>query len=173
MRPEDLLALAFQIVAAEEGARQSSEALAEALAGGASVQVQVSPSAARTRRLLLRDVELPNVVADVRGGGRVRELVLKSKTKAFGLYVEVDGEALYNDDFSWFSSVSQEMEGVDAFEEDGIYVLRLSDISFAESFKAVAWPAPSLLLAGRRVRLDEALCVVDVNVKAITQGPAT
>lgn len=168
MRPEDLLALAFQIVAAEEGARQSSESLAEALAGKVSVQVQVAPSATRTRRLLLRDVELPRVIADVRGGGRVKELVLKSKTKAFGLYVEVDGETLYNDDFSWFSSVSQEMEGVDAFEEDGAYVLRLSDISFTESFKATAWPALSVLLAGQRVRLDEALCVIDVSAGVIS-----
>jgi len=163
LRPEDLLALAAQIVAAEEGARLAAESLAESLAERVSIQVSVAQRPERTKVVRLRDVELPRILVEERGAGRIRELAVKSRSPAFALKVLVDGELLYDDDFYSLKSVSQEVEGVDAFEQDGSYVVRLSGISFSRSARVEARSLVMVLSPGQpKPVLDHVLCVIDL-----------
>lgn len=49
------------------------------------------------------------------------------------LWISVDDDVIYNNAWSWFNSLSQEVMEIAAFESDGTYVLHLRDIKFAES----------------------------------------
>lgn len=126
---EKILDWAMLIVAAEEAAR---------LAAKPAERLEVKPASTRIKRL--RMVSIPATLIDESGTGVLRELLLKSKTKDYTLTVRVDGSEAYKNSWSWFKDISQEFEGVDAFEEDGVYVLHLSGLSFRESLKVTVKP---------------------------------
>jgi hypothetical protein len=151
---EKLLDLAFQVVAAEENARL----VAERLAG--RVQVEVAPSPPVVSRVVRSvDVKIPATLIDEYGSGCLKEFLVKSTGKNYVLRVYVDGSELYHNSFSWFQDISQEVEEIDAFEEDGVYVLRLGDINFAKHVKIMAEPSVSTQATSR---LEEVFAKVNV-----------
>jgi hypothetical protein len=151
---EFMLELAAKIVAAEENARL----VAEKLAGKVTVEVTPTPPTF-SKTVRMTDIPLPYTLVDELGSGCLKELVVKGRFKDYSLIVLVDGSDLYRNSYDWFQEISQNVEEIDAFEEDGTYVLRLSDIHFAKSLKVVAEPAITILSASK---LDEVFCKIDL-----------
>lgn len=136
MNEKDLLNFAMMIAASEESARLVAEALVE------KVRVEVAPTPSyRTVIGKEADFTIPAAIIDEKGSGQLKELLIKSDFKEWRLIVFVDSQQLYDNSYDWFMKISQELEEVDAFQtEDGTYILRLSDIKFAESIKVKAEP---------------------------------
>jgi hypothetical protein len=136
--------VAVRLAVAEEAARQ-------AMARG--MRVAASPTV--TKVIHLRGVRLPATLVDVQGQGQMSELVIRSGKKEYSLRVIVDGAQLYYEDYSWFESISQVVEEVAAFQEEGgTYILRLADIHFSKGLKVMA--------LGTQVELDEVFCKLNV-----------
>lgn len=154
MSRAELLALAASIVAAEEAARE--------LARVAGAGAQPQQAAEATRVVRLRSVVLPATLVDASGPGRLSELVVVSRAADFSLRVVVDGRILYDDSYSWFESVSQLVEEIDAFSLDGSYALRLRDIHFSRRLRVEASPVSAAPLS-QPVVLDEVLCKLHVR----------
>jgi hypothetical protein len=144
----------MKVVAAEENARL----VAKELAKGVQVEVKPTPPAS-SKVVKLKDILLPETLVDERGTGHMKEFVVKSTSKDYVLEVYVDGSKLYYDDFTWFQNMSQVLEEVDAFEEDGVYVLRLSNIHYTNSLEIAAEPSPT---ATTTLKLNEVFCKLDV-----------
>jgi hypothetical protein len=156
MSRAELLALAASIVAAEEAARELARV------AGTGAQPPQQQAAEATRVVRLRSVALPATLVDASGPGRLSELVVVSRTADFSLRVVVDGRILYDDSYSWFESISQLVEEIDAFSLDGSYALRLRDISFSRRLRVEASPVTVVPLS-QPVVLDEVLCKLHVR----------
>jgi hypothetical protein len=145
----------MQIAAAEEGARLVAKELAK------GVQVQVTPALKKSSKVIrLFNVKIPATIVEELGSGQLKELIVKSAGKDYVLRVYSDGQELYHNSYTWFESISQTVEEIDAFEEDGTYVLRLSDIHFTEKLTIIAEPAIIPLTAS--TTLQEVFCKLDV-----------
>lgn len=85
-----------------------------------------------TRSVIIRDKVIDGVytLLSITGKGRVREAVLILDKPDADIYVEADGRALINHSFAELQEVSDVMEEVDAFDKNGYYVIRLTNISF-------------------------------------------
>jgi len=118
---EDLLKLALAIAVAEEATRGAkAEAPAE----------QQKPGEMKIIRFT--NVE-PGTVISEEGSGRLVELIAVSDTDSYELTVTVDGRTVSSGLFSWYKSISQYSDWIDAFEDNGSFVLRLTDIPFSSS----------------------------------------
>jgi hypothetical protein len=123
------MSLAAEVAAVEEVARE--------LARGVRVSVVLAPQGQpRTRVFRLTDAG-PGELVSVEGTGRLAELVAVSTTRGYELVVEVDGRVALSGSYDWFQSVSQYSDWVDAFDSNGTYVLRLSDVSFTSRLRVV------------------------------------
>jgi hypothetical protein len=134
---EQLLSIATAIVAAEEVARE----IAERVRVGVSA-TQQKPRETRVVRLL--DVEPGSVVSET-GPGRLVELVALSGTGNYELTVIADGRVVVAGTFNEYKSISQYSDWIDAFEDNGVFILRVSDVSFSTSlavyFRPIVSPA--------------------------------
>lgn len=73
-------------------------------------------------------------VLDIRGTGRMQELMVKSDSSDFKVRIKVDGETLYEHSWADFNALSDTVDEVVAFEdEDGKYIVHLEDIEFKEA----------------------------------------
>jgi hypothetical protein len=131
---EKLLDLAFQIVVAEEIARQTG-----------NVKVQVEP--VKVRPIPTHVVDRRNVVLEgeetvvrAKGCGALQEFVAKAEDTDFQILVEKDGETVVYGSYSDYAEISQDVEGIDAFADrdaegnpTGAYVFKVNDVEFADS----------------------------------------
>ena len=90
--------------------------------------VQVMPS---TEVLDYTDVRLP-ATYDIRCPATLREAVIVSDKPGVIIDLVVDGAIVLHGDFRSLSRISQYSDWVDAFENNGVYVIRLVDISCRE-----------------------------------------
>jgi hypothetical protein len=143
---EQLLSIAVAIVAAEEAARELSRA------------VLTVPTPARPREVrVVRLVDpRPGVVVSESGPGRLVELVVLSDSGNYELYVTADGAIISSGPFSWYRSVSEYVEWIDAFEDNGTFVLRVSDVPFSRSLSVYLAPT-----AHSPVRFREVLAKIE------------
>jgi hypothetical protein len=114
--------------------------IADELRSALEERVGVAKEATYTVSFRSRVVETEFTLLDVRGRGRVREAVLLADSPDFDVYVEVDGRSIFSHSFAELQSISEVMEGVDAFDRDGEYVFRFSDLSFLNRFLYVIRP---------------------------------
>jgi hypothetical protein len=143
--------MAMAIVAAEEVARE--------VARGVKVEVSVEPQRpSKTKVIRLVDVG-PGIIVSEVGSGRLVELVVISGVKNYELTVEADGKVLSNGPFDWYQTISQYSEWVDAFENNGTFILRISDISFSTSLGVRFRPVVSTLTTP--VKLKEVVVKID------------
>jgi len=159
----DLLNWALTIAAAEENARLTAESIAE------KIQVEVTPTPSLTSRVVRKvNVKIPDTLIDEVGSGCLKELVIKTSFKDYILRVYVDNLELYHNTYTWFENISQQVEEIDAFEDNGIYVLRLSNINFANGIKIAAEPIITALEQQPITsKLDEIFCKYDITVKSL------
>jgi len=69
------------------------------------------------------------------GSGKIKQIVVKSPSSDFSIYLEVDGIILYEGTYSKYSSESIDIDELEAYIFDSTYLFRISDIAFSESFK--------------------------------------
>ena len=75
-------------------------------------------------------VNVPNV------GGKLKELVIRSPSQNFGVYILADGVAKLARSYTELAGLSPHSEFVDAYEEagNGVYVVNIKEISWLENF---------------------------------------
>jgi hypothetical protein len=153
MSERDLLNWALTIVAAEENARLMAETIAE------KIQVEVTPTPTLTSKIIRKvNINIPDTLIDEVGSGHLKELVIKTSSKNYILRVYVDESELYHNTYTWFQNISQEVEEIDAYEENGTYILRLSDINFTKNLKIIAEPSITTLPLQK---INELFCKID------------
>jgi len=147
---EQLLSMAMSIVAAEELARE--------VARGVKVEVSVESQKPRETKIIrLTDVE-PGTIISEAGPGRLVELVAVSNTSSYELTVIVDGRIASSGLFTWYQSISQYSDWIDAFEDDGTFVLRISDVSFSTGISVYFRPTAS---APKGLKLSEVVAKIE------------
>jgi len=82
------------------------------------------------RRNITVDGEEP--IIDKRGYGVLQELMLKAESPDFQVYVYSNIDPIIYGSYNRYTGISPQVEEVDAFEVDGVYVFRVSDIDFEE-----------------------------------------
>jgi hypothetical protein len=143
--------MAMAVVATEEVARE--------IARGVRVEVSVGPQKPReTKVVRLTDVE-PGVVISEEGSGRLVELVVVSGTKGYEMTLVVDGRVVTSGPFDWYQSLSPYSEWIDAFENNGSYILRVLDVSFSRNLVVNFRPLVSALATP--FRLKEVVAKID------------
>lgn len=94
-------------------------------------------------RLVTRTIDRDNVLIrgsedliDSRVRGRLRELVLKSPSTDFRVTIMRDGRRILERSFTELMEISPYSDTIDAFQEpeSGIYILKLSNISWLSDF---------------------------------------
>ncbi len=73
-----------------------------------------------------------NTIIDEDGYGVLSELVIKADSQDFEVQVYSNMDPLIYGSYSNYTGISPQVVEVDAFEADGIYVFRVSDIDFEE-----------------------------------------
>ena len=93
----------------------------------------------------------------LKGRGNVRELILTFDSTDFDLYIESDGRTIINHSFNKLMEISDVMEEIDAFEKNGVYVFRISKISFLNSLNVYVKPH-----TGKRVTIKEGFTLYNI-----------
>lgn len=133
MSERDLLNWALMVVAAEEAARELAERVAEPVP---------KPERLVTRTLDRRGFEITSATELIYSNrpGRLREFSMVSDTGRFTVVMMVDGARRIDRRFSELAEMSEFMETIDAYNADGKYVLRVSDIKWAREFSLIIIP---------------------------------
>jgi len=71
-------------------------------------------------------------------GGKLKELVIRSPSQNFGVYILADGVVKLARSYTELTSLSPHSEFVDAYEEaeNGVYVVKVKEISWLQNFLA-------------------------------------
>jgi len=78
----------------------------------------------------LKNVSTPFEVINISGSGELKSIVIKNNNKNFSLKIIADNNVLYDKSWDEYSTISEYIEDIDAFEYNGTYILRISDIKF-------------------------------------------
>ncbi len=73
-----------------------------------------------------------DTIIDKQGYGVLQELMLKAESQDFEVKVYSNMYPLIYGSYNRYTRISPQVEEVDAFEVDGVYVFRVSDIDFEE-----------------------------------------
>jgi hypothetical protein len=125
-----LVDLALAIALVEELAEETAERVSERVSVAVPTvpAVQALPS---TEVFDYTDVRLP-ATHDIRCPAKLREAIIVSDKPDVLVDLAVDGISMLHGDFRSLSRISQYSDWVDVFENNGVYVIRLADISCRE-----------------------------------------
>jgi hypothetical protein len=143
--------LPIALIIGEEIARELAERVAESV-----------PKSERlvTRTLDRRGFEITSMTELIYSNrpGRLREFSMVSNTDRFTVVMMVDGARRIDRRFSELVEMSEFMETIDAYNADGKYVFRVSDVKWTREF--------SLIIIPERVtvKVDNALAFWDEAV---------
>ena len=86
-----------------------------------------------------RVIRIADAVSDTAisedGSGKLIELVVISDSREYSVSITIDNATVMDGSFDWYQSVSQYTDWIDAFEDNGSFVLRITDLSFSSSIK--------------------------------------
>jgi hypothetical protein len=116
---DTLTSTAIGVVMAEEIARKLSSTTAKPR---------------ETRVIRITDAVSDTVLSED-GSGKLIELVVISDSREYSVSIAIDNATVMDGSFDWYQSISQYMDWIDAFEDDGSFVLRVADLSFSSSLK--------------------------------------
>jgi len=119
MWDKELLMLASAILAAEEASRKLSSTIAKPR---------------ETRVVRITDAESDTVISED-GPGKLIELVVISDSREYGVSIAIDNTTIMDGSFDWYQSVSQYMDWIDAFEDNGSFILRVTGLLFSSNLK--------------------------------------
>lgn len=119
MRDKELLMLASAILATEEASRKLKSTIAKPR---------------ETRIVRITDAVSDTVISED-GSGKLIELVVISDSKEYGMSIAIDNATIMNESFDWYQSISQYIDWIDAFEDNGSFVLRVTGLLFSSNLK--------------------------------------
>jgi len=95
-----------------------------------------------TESRIIRDRVVDGVFEflNISGSGRIRELMLITDNPQFNIYVELDNKPTINHSFTELQQLSEVMEEIDAFEKNGLFVFRATNLYFTEKCYVVVKP---------------------------------
>jgi len=127
-----LMDLALAIALVEELAEETAVRVSERVSVSvpAIPVVQATPS---TEVIDHTDVSLP-ATYEIKCPATVREAIIVSDKPDVLIDLAVDGVSMLYDDFKSLSKISQYSDWIDVIEGNGVYVIRLADISCKERF---------------------------------------
>lgn len=111
--------LAIGVVMAEEIARKLSS---------------TTTKPRETRVIRITDAVSDTVLSED-GSGKLIEMVVISDSREYSVSIAIDNATVMDGSFDWYQSISQYMDWIDAFEDNGSFVLRVADLSFSSSLK--------------------------------------
>lgn len=84
-------------------------------------------------------------IVDTKSSGTLKEATVRSTSTNYSIYIEADGiEKIYRT-FVELEDISSYLEFIDAFEVDGVYILRIGELHWTNSFRLVLRPSASVL----------------------------
>jgi len=96
-------------------------------------------SSTATKPRETRVIRITDAVSDTAisedGSGKLIELVVISDSREYSVSIAIDNATVIDGSFEWYQSVSQYMDWIDAFEDNGSFVLRVTDLSFSSNLK--------------------------------------
>jgi len=125
---KDLLNWAMMIVAAEEAVRANITPVVEVKP---VVQVKPTPSHVVDWRNI--PIQGERIVINKQGYGVLKEFLVKAESPNFQVRIVKDDEPLVWGGYQHYAEISQEVEEIEAYETDGLYVFKALDIEFKES----------------------------------------
>lgn len=147
---------ALALIRAEETGRHIAE----------HIRVEVVPEPKPTTYIDRRsNVVLPINLFDKRGSGSLKELVVKSAEGGYKVIITADGIELYNSDWDWFNSMTQQVKEFAAFQEDDTYILSITDIRFVRNLKISLRPRGVRTLPMGKLILSEIFLKVEITKK--------
>lgn len=140
--------IALTLIRARETAKQMAKLIPE------PPKLEVKP-AKRTLIHTERNISIgvsKNLI-DEKGEGELKDILLITDSSSYKVRVMRDGEVLYDEQYSWFRSVSQEVENIGAYPEvdsegaeTGNYILNLKNISFRRRMRVyMETPSPLVI----------------------------
>jgi hypothetical protein len=154
----ELLRYAVELAIAEEIGRE----LARNISVSQPPQTAPAQISRRTKIIRLKDVSIPNTLVDESGVGELSELMISSFSKYYELSIYVDDMLLVKRDFTWFQNISPYSDWIDAFENNGTFVLRISGIGFRKGIKIYAEPVLETLTSSEKIVLSEVIVKIDI-----------
>jgi len=104
---------------------------------------EIAKKIPRLRETITRTLDLKNVrvegtfnIINSKVGGKLKELVVRSPSPKFSLYILADGIPRITRSYTELTSISQHSELLDAYEENGNYIVRLKDLNWLQNFMA-------------------------------------
>ena len=79
------------------------------------------------------------------GVGNLEQILLKSDVNSYHIYILIDDEVNYDNDYSFFFNNSTELEGISAYLKDGAYYLSIRNLKFQKSFSLRLVPTSSTI----------------------------
>lgn len=148
---------ALALIQAEEVGRHIAE----------HIKVEVVPEPKPTTYIDRRsNVILPINLFDERGSGSLKELVVKSTESGYKVIITADGIELYNSDWNWFNSMTQQVKEFAAFQEGDVYVLSIADIKFVHSLKISLRPVGVRTMILGKLIMSEVFLKVEIKEKS-------
>ncbi len=108
--------------------------LAEEISNNISIkhQLEVKKPEYTTTVGWLKNIVTPFKVIDINGSGELKSIVIKNNDKDFTVKIIVDGTVLYYNSWEELRTISEYTDDIDAFEDNGTYIARFSDIKFSK-----------------------------------------
>ena len=119
MRDKDLLMLASAILAAEEASRK----------------LTAKPLKPRETKVVRITEAVSDTVVSEDGPGRLAELVVISDSKEYLLSIAINNATVMDGSFDWYQTISSYTDWIDAFEDNGSFILRATNLFFSSNLK--------------------------------------
>ena len=120
------------------------------------------PRPAKLREIVTRTidwkskrVEFELSLFDVKVGGKLQELMLRGPSKNYSIVLVTDGILRLYKTFEEMEVVSAYLDTIDAFEENGVYLLHLKDYSWLESAYSVISVKETIVFDNVFLKWDE------------------
>ena len=107
-----------------------------------------------TKSIILRNVFISGTykMLEVTGKGKIREAIIIINKPTINIYIEIDDREVINHSYDELSKISGYVEGIDAFQSNEDYIIRIANLSFIK--KALIFLKANVLLKHGLVLYD-------------------
>lgn len=106
------------------------------------------------------------IAADTRfkeseGKGMINQILLRSNSTAYRLYVLIDNKVAYDFPYSFFASHTADIDNISAYTAGGIYYLTIQNLMFQKNFQLKIATSTSIIFSLLQVRYQ----IIDEIIK--------
>ena len=133
----DPTSMAKMILQAHLTGRELAHQMAEGIAVNVEVKPVIEIKPIPTEVIDLRNVPINGffTVLAENGYGILKEFMLKTVNSNYEVRLYRDEKRIIRGSYTHYAEISEQVEEVDAFADNGDYILKLNDIEFAESIR--------------------------------------